>query len=291
MVRNMAEVNWIIDAEMFDGYREELVASIRRQGHGLKLIRPPQPPYRWDDVDSPFRDTFPPDACVIALGDIAYVQHVARESQWAPAAFASVEKFACSSYYCEFGKYLLNGQYVMLPFGELERCQDFLFESVGQNGAIFVRPDSPLKLFTGQVVTRDSFSKDLDYMGFYEFPKASLVVASTPRSIVSEWRFVIADGRVVTGSLYRQDGEKCVQAGYDEAAGALAAEIAQLGYQPDPVWVMDICRTNDGTYHMLEIGGFSFADLYAGDKDAIVEAASREAAKIWNASRPRRVLR
>ena len=26
------------------------------------------------------------------------------------------------SYYCHFGKYILNRDYVMLPFGELDRC-------------------------------------------------------------------------------------------------------------------------------------------------------------------------
>jgi hypothetical protein len=26
---------------------------------------------------------------------------------------------------------------------------------------------------------------------------------------------------------------------------------------------MDICKTADGSYHLLEIGGFSFSDLYA----------------------------
>ena len=48
-IRHM-KVHWLIDADMFAHYRDELVACIRAQGHEVGLIRPPQPPYRWDDV-------------------------------------------------------------------------------------------------------------------------------------------------------------------------------------------------------------------------------------------------
>jgi hypothetical protein len=43
-------VNWLIDGEMFDNYRDELVRCIEVQGHAVKLINAPSPPYRWDDA-------------------------------------------------------------------------------------------------------------------------------------------------------------------------------------------------------------------------------------------------
>jgi hypothetical protein len=60
-----------------------------------------------------------------------------------------------------------------------------------------------------------------------------------------------------------------------------AAAIAASDYQPDPVWIMDICRTAGGSIHLLEIGGFSFANLYACDKGAIVAAVSQAALEEW----------
>jgi hypothetical protein len=194
-----------------------------------------------------------------------------------PGAFATVEHFACSHYFCRLGEYLLSQRYVMLPFGELRRCREFLMETVGDGGRIFVRPDSPLKLFTGQVVADDSFDADLEFMGFYEFPVESIVVASAPQTIDAEWRFIVVGGRVVAGSQYKSRGEMGVQPGYDQAAFDLAVKIAAAGWQPDPAWVMDVCRTSDGAYYLLEIGGFSFANLYASDKGAIVEAVSQAA--------------
>jgi len=49
----------------------------------------------------------------------------------------------------------------------------------------------------------------------------------------------------------------------------------------DPVWIIDICETQNGQCHLLEIGGISFADLYACDKAEIVKAVSAFALKQW----------
>ncbi len=40
----------------------------------------------------------------------------------------------------------------------------------------------------------------------------------------------------------------------------------------------------DGTYHLLEIGGFSFADLYACDMKKLVSAVSVAAQTVWEAT-------
>lgn len=274
-------IGWLIDGDMFHGYREDLVAAIRAQGHDAKLIHAPSPPYRWDDVGCSYRETFPSDACVVAHGDIELVTRIARERRWTPGAFCTVAHFFCSSYFCHFGDFLLNRDYVMLPFGELARRRDFLFEAVGAGGRIFVRPDSPLKLFTGQVVARETFDADLEFMGFYDFPASSIVVVTRPKTIRAEWRFVIADRQVAAGCQYKEGDQLVLRAGTDSAARDLAATIAARNYQPDPVWIMDICQTDDGAYHLLEIGGFSFSDLYACDKAAIVRAVSAAAIAEW----------
>ena len=59
----------------------------------------------------------------------------------------------------------------MIPFGELPRLKDNLFDTFGIEDKIFVRPDSPIKLFTGQTIQRQTFDKDYDYLGFYDFPQ------------------------------------------------------------------------------------------------------------------------
>ncbi len=272
------KVNWLIDGDLFPEYRAELVATIRGQGHEAKLVHAPSSPFRWDDVGCSYRETFPPDACVIAHGDIELMMRIRAERRWTPGAFCTVEHFFVSAYACRYGKYLLNSDYIMLPFGELERCQDFLFDTLGRDGRIFVRPDSPLKLFTGQTASRATFAADVEFMGFYEFPASAVVVVSSPKQIVKEWRFVIASGKVVAGCQYKRDGQLEYRPEYDSRAFDLAAEIAALDYQPDPVWIADICQSAQGDFRLLEIGGFSFSDLYSCNKAAVVTAVSNMAA-------------
>ena len=278
-------VCWLIDADMFDGYRDQLVTAIHEQGHDVKLIHAPSPPFRWDDVGCSYRETFPKDACVISHGDIELVTRIHQEHRWTPGAFCTVKNFACSNYSCWYGEYLLNRDYIMLPFGEIDRCKDFLFDSVGRDGRIFIRPDSPLKLFTGQIATRDTFSADLEFMGFYEFPVSSLVLVSSPKAILNEWRFLVADGTVVAGCQYKSGDGLDYQSEYDGNAFDLAQSIAAIDYEPDAVWVMDICKTSDNSYHLLEIGGFSFSDLYACNMADVVTAVSAAAKAHWRNSK------
>jgi hypothetical protein len=279
-------VSWLIYSDDFDANNCGLADAIRRHGHAVCEIDRPTPPYHWDDTSNAYRQAFPRGACVVTLADIDLVQRIRADDIWTPGVFATIEHFYCSQYYAHFGRFLLNRDYAMLPFAELARCADFLFRTFGRDGRIFVRPDSPLKLFTGLVVARDSLAKDLEFMAFYEFPTESLVVVSSPKTIVKEWRFVVADGHVVTGSQYKEGDKVVALPHYDHAAFDLAAAIAG-SYWPDPVWVLDICQTNDGAFHLLECGPFSFAGLYACDQDAVVEAVSSAAERTHAARQPR----
>ena len=280
-------VGWLLDASVFDAYHDELLDAIVRNGFQARSINRPNPPYRWDDTDSSYRKAFPAGACVVTHADIDLVNRVLHDARWIPGAFATVDHFFCSSYFPHFLTYLLNQDHVMLPFAALRQRSQELFDSFGRDGRVFVRPDSPLKLFTGLVVSRATFEKDLEFMAFYEFPPESLVVVSSPKVIAKEWRFVVANQRIVASSQYKEGDQQKSKSGSDDDAHAFAESVLTLGYSPDPAWVMDICRTADDRLHLLEIGGFSFASLYQCDKDAVVKAVSRVALDIYECARQR----
>jgi hypothetical protein len=128
---------------------------------------------------------------------------------------------------------------------------------------------------------QDTFSADLEFMGFYEFPPSELVVVSAPQQLEAEWRFVVASRHVIAGCRYKTGAEIDYQPRYDQKAFEFAESIASIDYQPDPVWVMDICKTTDNAYHLLEIGGFSFSDLYACSVHDVVAAVSATARSVW----------
>src|SRR5262249_12958387 len=125
------------------------------------------------------------------------------------------------------------------------------------------------------------FDADLEFMGFYDFPKSSLVVVSSPKKLVAEWRFVIVNQQVVSGCEYKRNNSFNPQPGYDADAFDLANVVASAGNQPDPVWIVDICQNDRGEYALLEIGGFSFSDLYCCDKAVIANAVSDVAVDLW----------
>jgi len=57
--------------------------------------------------------------------------------------------------------------------------------------------------------------------------------------------------------------------------------MAQLSYEPDPVWVLDICQLKNGSLKIIEVNSFSCSGLYACDMNPIVENVSRLAEKDW----------
>lgn len=279
-------VGWLIDAGVFEAYHDELAAAVVRQGHRVASVNRPNPPYSWDDVDCSYRDAFPEGSCVVTHADMDLVTRVLDDGRWSPGAFATEERYCCSHYYAHLGPLLLNRDYVMLPFAELPRCADFLFHTLGRDDRLFVRPDSPFKTFTGMTISRSTFEKDYEYLKFYEFPIESLVVVSSPKSIVTEWRFLVADNQVVTGSQYKRDGQMLVKPADDPAALAFAQSVADTGFAPDPAWMLDICQTASGEYQLLEIGCFSFANLYDCNKSLVVKAVSAVAEAVHDAWTP-----
>jgi hypothetical protein len=168
----------------------------------------------------------------------------------------------------------------MMPFSELRRQKDFLLDTFGKQGQVFVRTDSPLKIFTGQTKSDTTYDKDFEYLAFYDFPCESFVEVRSPKSIEFESRFGVVDGIVVAGSKNRSRDEIRLSE-TDQDSWQLAEDIAKAGFQPDRAWVMDICRTTERRYYLLEIGALRFANLYGCDKRAFFDAVSMVAAIIW----------
>ena len=275
------KVNWLLDTVALGPIHDELAQAVIECGHKATSATRPNPPYDWDDVDSNFFEAIPAGSCTVISGDIDMVTRVRSNPIWTPGVFAKVEEYFCSNYYVHFGKYVLNGDYLMLPFGELDRRSDFLFATLGNEDQLFVRPDSSLKLFTGQTISKSTFKKDLEFLEFSEPASNDLVVISSPKNVVTEWRFVVVDRKVVTGSLYKNQGQLVTELVEQSPARNFAQRVCNdVKPHPQRVWILDICMTADSKLHVIEVGGFSFAGLYACDKVKIVEEVSRVAMEM-----------
>lgn len=138
---------------------------------------------------------------------------------------------------------------------------------------MFIRPDSPLKPFSGRVLDIDAISlRSLDH-GFY-FDDVTLPVVIAPvREIGKEWRFVVVDSKIISGSAYEAETRSAKTILPSEEAWSFAAGIAKVAIQPDRVYVLDVCES-ESSLHLLELNPFGGADLYACNVEDIVTAIS-----------------
>lgn len=191
------------------------------------------------------------------------------------ALFFDLGKLSFPTYSSYWGKYLLNQNVVMTTYGELIRRKSFFYSLFGgDQKAIFVRPASNDKIFTGRLFYEENFDKDVRHMGYsieQDFPKDMLVVVGEPFNIKNEWRFLIINGEVITSSLYNVNGLNEEKAGCDVVeAVQMAEKVASDPWQPDDIYVLDICETKGNNIYTLEIGSINSAGWYSMDLDKVV---------------------
>jgi len=114
----------------------------------------------------------------------------------------------------------------------------------------------------------------------------SLILVSGLKDIKEEYRFIVIDGEVISGSLYMdEENMGTYKAHYDKIctdqdATDFANEVVKL-YQPDKAFTIDLCKTKNGEYKLLEINSFNCASMYGNDYDAVVDAVNKLAIKEY----------
>ena len=267
-------LNWLVECYTEVENTDRIIVSIKKQGYKY-VDKRAIPGYM--DID----DYFKPNCCLISYCSIQTAGEILRKS-WYPGVFTNFNEYKCSQFYPLLSKYLFNNDYLMLPYGELLRRKDFLYDTLGSNDCIFVRPNSGFKVFTGTIIEKERFEKDINRLGYGDIPKEEIVLIAYPRNINREWRFFATKEGVITGSLYRQSNQKTLSSTFPEDAKLLADEIAKSNiYFPDPIISIDICEDKNGDFYLLEIGCFSCSGMYDCDTDILVEVASKEAIKAY----------
>ena len=272
------KLRWLLE-DAFSEDLDPLIAEITKQGMEYKVIK--YIPFQGGEYGNLFGEDDP----VICYTSLNLARQFQRENHWCPGSYCTFKNFECTTYNTYFNKYLLNKEYVMLSISELIRQKDMIFNLFGIDDTIFVRPNSGSKPFTGCTVKKEELSLDYFGFGYYHEDRSLLVVISSSKVITDEWRFVICDKKVVSCSHYRINGEyfrdvpDCKQI-YPKELFDYASMVALEEWEPDPIYVMDICRSND-EYHLLELNSFSCSGLYNADPEPIIRVASERALKDW----------
>lgn len=216
-------------------------------------------------------DFLPDDGPVVFYGSVALLRDAQRRGlSYAPLAWCDGQRLRCASYYPRWGRHLLQREYGMYPLGDLPRLWPFLCATYGEDDAVFLRPDENDKEFTGEVVPREDFARWWACTAQAAPPPELLCVVARPVLIRAEWRLIIADGKVITGSQYRRRGSLCIEAGFPEDAAQLA-ETAAAEWAPHPIFSVDVAETPEGP-RIIELGSINCSGFYQCDLRSVARA-------------------
>ncbi len=261
----MPDVTWVLEPNIFPDTHGPIRKAIRDRGHRIV-----------DWSDAWWSDGVParvPKSNVVFHGSLGNAARIADDLHWIPGSFCPVNSFRCSSWYESARQWLVHVDWMICAADELVTNARRIAERLRTTDRLFVRPDSPLKPFSGRVVeVADLTLEKLDY-GFYYDDETIPVVAAPVQNIGNEWRFVIANRSVISGSAYDPKTRKPVAAQLNSAAANFASIVAASIPEPEIVYILDVCECN-GQLRLLELNPFGGADLYACDANAIIDAVS-----------------
>lgn len=270
-------ITWVVDELLGEdsyasGYPSIAVAA-EELGH--RVIRTKYKPMSiFPDIDNPPSGLLDP---VVVYGTVQFCKQIEKVAgrQWCPGLYFNQNVKHFSRYAPHYAGSMLNDDYYILPLGEVWWRIEHTME-----GPVFIKPESGLKEFTGQVVN-DLY--ELDRMSLHHTLDAeTLCVLASVKEIKAEFRYVIVNKEVITGSEYRWDNVLDVRRDTHPVCDHLANIVALNDWQPDTAYVVDVALMPDDTARIVELNALSSSGFYACDTHKIVKAVSAAAQREFD---------
>ena len=226
----------------------------------------------------PFSNEFPDvdyEGPVLAYGATRFIKNVVEAKKWRPGAFFDEKTFTVANSIRRWGGWIANHDAVV----RLDSVANLPYERADD---LFVRPDSDLKQFAGEVMT---FGALCDWAstisgGKFELDGSLMVAVAHRKPIKSEWRIFAVEGpRVVAATRYRLDGRLAPKAEVPPAVASFV-EARLREWMPAPAVALDVAEVGDDL-RILELSDIHSAGHYAADIEAIVVEVSKVAARHW----------
>jgi len=262
---------WIVEKHLFPEYENELKDAIISSGESC---------YMFDDTkhtfnfDKNIKEKFTNQDWIIFYGSLQRGRQILKETDFLPGIFLTLENYECYKYYSYYGDNMVNDNYLFLSFNDIIRNKNKIFDFF-KTESIFIRPSNGYKTFTGQLLHKDNFEKELDTLSksYGGIDVDQLVLLSSYKKICEESRFVVVNkngsNSIIDGNVYMINNELVKHRKVDECALIYANSIIDK-YTPDKAFTIDIAKLEDGSYKVLEIGSFCCAGLYNMDIEKVV---------------------
>ena len=264
-------MKWIIQDNIFnEAFFDKLLEYLNRMDIPFELVK--CVPFTGDMLPEPIVD-----GPAIAIGSYSYTNK-AKALGWKPGSWTN-ENFDYRVWSEKWKGLCLNEPALVCNFADVPKTDDLFF----------LRPCADDKIFTGCVYSWNEYNAWKQKINSLVKDNTTIdlhhdtpVVVAEPKHIVSEYRFVVVNSKVITGSLYRDNGRK-VNA-YTDSVFSVQKEVQShetellafvdkvvATWTPADVFVVDIAL-HDGQYYVLEMGNFNSAGLYACDIQKIINA-------------------
>jgi hypothetical protein len=249
---------WIIEQSLHtEPFYEKLLPFLDRFGIPYELVK--HVPFSHEIIPQPT----PTQNNVVTLGSYGLALS-AKNNGWTPGAWEN-QNFDFCIWSKGWEGFCLNQEAVVCTFGTVPKAESF-----------FIRPATDTKEFTGQVFSWEEFAewqhKVIALRETYTTLDGNTnVIVGPVKNIKAEYRFIVVDGSVITGSLYKR-GETALyqECNRDDPAFNFAQQMTDL-WVPDRVFALDVAISED-KYWVLEMGCFNAAGLYHCDIQKIVMA-------------------
>lgn len=263
---------WLVEDFDADNRFGDLANEAKRQGCEVRVEK--YIPFEGGKLDF-FKD----DDIVLTQTSINLALQIKKQTNWRPGPWLTVENYECTKYYPilkNAGISLFNENCIFDTRVNTEKCIEKLVEDIGELSTkrIYIRPSSGLKPFSGMVFIAKDPYWSTDWSWVQESTKEDdILLIARPyeheNRIESEWRFIAAEGEIITGSQYKKEGTLDYSQSFEQEALELARATAKV-YQPDPMYTVDICKNAKNEFFVMEINSFSCAGLYSCDMKLIV---------------------
>src|SRR5262245_6751466 len=194
MAPNPRTVTWVLEQGVFPETHAAMRSAVEAAGAECVLWK--------DDWLQNGRAPLLEDRVVVFHGSLGNADRVRRDLPWRPGAYCDTDRFRCSAWYPGATQWLLHREWRLTTVKALTEAPDRELAFLQGAPDVFVRPDSPLKPFSGRVVRRDRLTLEALDHGFYYDDAELPVVVAPVRAVGREWRYVVADRNVVAGSAY-----------------------------------------------------------------------------------------